>query len=920
MEAGETLQALVQSFESLGNKPCIVAFQRKKKTTWSYAQVAETVQQLASGLVQAGVRPGDYVTLLAKNSPEWLLACLAIIRAGAAVSPLDTQMPVHTLQQVLHDNQSRFIFTTTDYLNRLESLELAQELRPILLDVGSDDSRGWQALRSTATQPLPTVTPADPAALFYTSGTTGTPKGVPLSHRNLAFQLETVVATRLLTDQDRVLMPLPMYHVYPFTVGLFAPLAFRAALVLSSSIAGSHILYAVKEGQATLIIGVPRLYRALYTGIESQVQARGPFAVQLFQRMLSLSIWLRKRLNVQVGKQLFGTVHKQFGEHLRILTSGGSALDPELAWKLEGLGWTMAIGYGLTETSPLLTMNLPDGTVPNLASVGKPLPGVEMRIDTTVRSPEDDSDGAAPAPAAAPDGTPQQGEIVVRSPSVFAGYRNLPDQTAEVFTEDGWFRTGDLGFLDERGHLTISGRASTLIVTEGGKNIQPEPVEEVYQQNQFIKEIGILQHNDRLVALIVPDMDEVTRWRNGDIEWAIREALSKQRQQLASYQRITGHAITHEPLPRTNLGKIRRHVLTERYTQALQGISTGEQASVGPIAIEDMTEQDRTLLDNTNARQVWELVGRRWPDRQLTPDTSPRDLGIDSLGWINLNVEISQQTGIELGEEMTRQIDTIRDLLRAIANAEPAGPATQKLNLEQPEQLLNDEQRQWLHPKGAALDVVSVAVYSLNHALMRSMFRVEAHGLENLPQRGAFVLAPNHASFLDPFVISAALPYSRLREIYWAGSIDLFFTNRFTRLFSRIGQVLPVAGAGTINVQASLGFAASTLNRKRALVWFPEGRLSPNGAIMPFRQGLGIVLHAYPVPVVPVYLDGTFAAMPRTSMLPRPHPVRVTFGVPCDPRQLAEEGEGDYPHARIVHALRERMLQLINHHERISGS
>ncbi|NJP04903.1 MAG: AMP-binding protein [Chloroflexaceae bacterium] len=631
--------------------------------------------------------------------------------------PLDTQIPRDSLAQVLRDSETRFIFTTTNYLKRIEQLAPEGSVHITLLDVADDDERGWRALLSSNTVAFPTVQPDDTVVMFYTSGTTGVPKGVPLSHQNLTIQIKAVFASRLLQENEIILMPLPMYHVYPFSIGILTPLAFGACVVLPQSLTGRHLLEAMQQAQPTIMVAVPRLYRALYNRIETQVQARGALSTAIFRRSLQMSIWLRRSMGVRVGKLLFKPIHETFGKNMHLLASGGSALDPELAWKLEGIGFRVGIGYGLTETAPLLTLNLPDvgtmptfkpGSVPRFASVGVPLSNVDIRIDTNT-SNEDGEE----SPSEHPEG---QGEILARGPGVFGGYRNLPEQTAKAFTEDGWFRTGDLGYIDGDGFVYVTGRASTLIVTEGGKNVQPEPVEEVYQASQFISEIGVLQHDNRLVGLIVPDMEEVTRWRNGDIERAIRDGVRAQSKELPTYQRIADYAITMEPLPKTNLGKIRRHLLRERYVQALKGETIATTAT-GPIALEDMTERDRELLQNPQALHVWELLARRYEDRRLTPDTSPQlELGIDSLSWLNLTVEIQEQTGVELTEEAANRISTVRDLLREVAQGRPdqdrSSESIQEL-LAHPEDILTPEQQQWFRPIGPILRVLAVLLFTI---------------------------------------------------------------------------------------------------------------------------------------------------------------------------------------------------------------
>jgi long-chain acyl-CoA synthetase len=874
--------------------------------------VADQVQRLARGLVGAGVGRGAHVALLASNRPEWVVVCLAVLKAGATIMPLDTQIANEALEHVLRDSEARYIFTTTSYLNRLKRMELDVELRPILLDVEPDDERGWRALLNDTTQELPTVEPEEQATLFYTSGTTGLPKGVPLTHQNLVFQLQSVHQTPLVSERDRVIQPLPFFHVYPFTIGLLIPLSYGMPIVMPHSLARSHLAQAISEGKPTVMIGVPRLYRALYSGIESQFESRGKLANTWFQSTLKLCTWLRTTSGMRAGKVLLSPIHQRFGKQFRMVASGGSALDPELATKLDAIGWQVAIGYGLTETSPLLTIKMPDP--PKLASVGPAIPGVDIRIDPDYQR-EGDGEDIPPPPEEGK--TQQEGEILVRGPSVFTGYRNMPEQSEKVITSDGWFRTGDLGYFDADNYLHISGRASTLIVTEGGKNVQPEPVEDTYQLHPFIKEIGILQHDNRLAALVVPEMDEVNRQRNGDVEGAIREAMREQSRQVASYQRVADYATTPETLPRTNLGKIRRHKLAELYDLAKQGITPTTEATTGPIPIEDMSESDRGLLEHPAARQVWDWLANRYDDRRLTPDTNPQmDLGIDSLSWLNLVMDIRERTGVELGDEALKRINTVRDLLQEVTNAsEQGGGASLGEVIESPEQVISAEKQQWLKPRSPFMEGVGVVVFFLLKLLFRLLFRLRVHGLDNLPKEGAFVLTPNHTSYFDAPSVAAALDYAQIRRIYWAGSVDVMFAHPIMRFISRMSQTMPVAGEATGTGLASLAFAAITVKRNHSLVWFPEGRISTSGDMLPFRQGIGIVLEHYQVPVVPVYIQGTSEALPEGRTLPRLKPITITFGKACDPSELAQQGSGDSAPARIANALHERVLHLRSQQE-----
>jgi long-chain acyl-CoA synthetase len=895
----DTLQSLVAGLSAHGERSALVVMHAEGAERWSYGRLSDEVARLARGLAASGVGPGAAVALLSKNRPEWLVACLAIFAAGAAVVPIDSQIGADALAHILRDSNARLIFTTTEYLNRIQRASLERPPRPVLLDVAADDARGWQALKAEHGPALPSVTPDDQAALFYTSGTTGVPKGVPLTHRNLSFELSALLDSGLVGPSDSALAPLPFYHVYPFAT-MLVPLALGSYLVLPAGMTGPQLVRALKEGRPTVLIGVPRLYRALYTGIAGQARGGGKLAAAYFNRGLRLSIWLRRRTGLQLGRTILRPIHQRIGGSLRLMASGGSALDPDIAEKLDGMGWELAIGYGLTETSPLLTINPPNSG--KLASAGAALPGVELRVAPLAESSEQSNGAAPPDPNA-----PQEGEIQARGPNVFAGYRNLPEATAAAFTPDGWFRTGDLGHFDRDGFLYVTGRANTLIVTESGKKIQPDPLEEIYTHHPLLQEVGVLKAENQLAAVIVPNMEEVNRRANGNVAVGVREALAEVLPTLPSHQRVTDYVISLDQLPKTNLGKIRRHQLRELYAQLKQGnVATG--TSTGPVAIEDMSEQDQALLEQEPARQAWELFAERYHDRPLTPDTSPAlDLGIDSLAWLNLTLEISQRTGVELNDEAIARISTVRDLLREVS-AEPA-EAPQVSALEHPETALTPEELSWLRPQGWLMRQLNLLLMLLNHRLMRWCFSLQTRGVENVPRAGQLVFTPNHQSFLDVAVIAASLPYSVLRRTYWAGSSDTVFVNPIWRLFSRITRTVPIArysGTG----QKSLAMGAAVLKGGANLVWFPEGKLSISRELLPFRQGLGMVLEQYPATLVPVLVEGTPDALPPDNSRLRFKPCRVTFGKPVTPAELIAEGEGATDAARMMDALHGRVAAL----------
>lgn len=769
--------------------------------------------------------------------------------------------------------------------------------KSILLDTDSSDPRSWRHLLAEDAVAFSPARPDDPAALFYTSGTTGSAKGVPLTHRNLTSQIETIAEMRLLTGEDRLLLPLPLHHVYPFAIGMLLPLALGLPIVMPQALTGSQVLRAIHDGGATAVVGVPRLYDALCSGLDTRVKSGPRIFAMLFRMSLGLSMFLRRRFGLRTGKLLLRPVHREFGSQLRIMASGGAPLDPELALKLEALGWQVAIGYGLTETSPLLTLNPPGAA--KIGAVGRPLPGVEIRIESKAISGEETGEMRHTEKSAE-----KIGEVLARGPNVFAGYRNLPERTAGAFTADGWFRTGDLGFLDDDNYLHIAGRLSSLIVTEGGEKVQPDDVEDAYLENPVISEIGVLKKDGKLVAVIVPKLGRIGVGEAVAVEQAIRDAVRAVSAGLPSYQRIADFAVTREPLARTRMGKIRRHLLPECYEMAKAMRRGGVKATT--MTLEEMSDEDCATLNDPAAKQCWDLLASRYYDKRLTPDSSTQlDLGIDSMEWLNLTLEIRQRAGVDLSEQAIGRIETVRDLLHEVSEA---GVAEFKSSwLEEPDASLSAKQHRWLRPHGPVMRATTATLYALDCAAVRTLFGLRVKGLEHVPEGQPFVLIPNHLSYLDPPVLAAAIGYRRFRETYWGGWTGVMTTNPFNRLLSRIGQVIPVDPDRALI--SSLAFGAAVLKNGKNLVWFPEGGLSRNGRLQPFRPGIGVLLERYPTLAVPVAIDGTDRALPPDTFFPRPTPVTVEFGQPlrvCD----MEKGKGDRLPERIANSLREHVSRL----------
>jgi long-chain acyl-CoA synthetase len=892
----ETIQGLIHSLARHEEKPAIIAFQEDGLATWTYKDFFATVSSLSSGLAKTITGEERTIALCAGNSPQWIMTALAVMYAGGVLLPVDRQAEDETLRHILNDSNAGILFTSRNQAKKIRQLELRHPPRIYHLD-SEDNEQSWRSVMTRESWHPSAADPGDRAALFYTSGTTGPPKGVPLSHANLACQPEAIREARLITHDDRVLLPLPLHHVYPFVIGLLTPLALGLPVILPASLTGREVIRAIDDGKASIIIGVPRLYRTLYNGIRSKITARGRTVSIPFASLLFLSRFLRRHFGMLPGKYLFPFIHEQFGPTLRVLASGGSALDARLAENLEGLGWEVAIGYGLTETSPLLTINPPGSG--KLQSVGKPVKGVEIRIAGDTYPLE--------STRAKKREECQIGEVLVRGPNVFTGYHQLEKETEKAFTENGWFRTGDLGCLDNEGFLSLHGRIKTLIITESGKNLQPDEIEEAYARHPVISEIGVFFHNGRLTGIIVPDIKKIPL--DGDIKDIIRDAVSEQSGKLPSHKSLEEYVISREALPRTLLGKIRRHLLEKSYAAA-KAVEQGDREETGAMPISEMSDHDQALLADKNTEKIWKWLEQRYTDRRLTPDASLRfDLGIDSLEWLNISLEVQQQTGVELTEETIGNIDTIRDLLEKVSSQpQSAKSLDPERPIRDPESVLDGDQKRWLEPLGPISAKLNLVVYHINRILMRSCFGLQVIGRENLPEGKPCLITPNHLSALDPLVVAAALPYSLMRRTFFAGWTGIAFRNVFFRFFSRLARAVPVDSRYAVS--STLAFASAVLGRGSNLIWFPEGRRSRDGDLQEFKPGITLLLAHHDVPVVPIYISGTFDALPIGKKLPRFRKVTVAIGRPVTGEMLQQSETGDTSHQRILHGLRGKIAGL----------
>ena len=873
MTASWNVGGLLRGLTARGQHPAIISFRPEGSETWDSAKVADKALRLARGLRDAGIGEGERVALWAPNSPVWIVAALAILTAGGVVVPIDDLADAGQLDAALISSAARLIFTTAGHLEVCG--DILRPVRVILVDeneCGGRPATGWLSLLSERTADLPRPAPETAALLSWTSGTTGSPKAFLLTHRNIATNIEALQKLGIVGPDDRALLPLPLHHAYPFIIGMLTTLTIGIAIVLPGGATGPLLMRAVHEADVTTIIGVPRLYDALWTAIETRVTSRGRVPRLVWRVLLATASIAQRSIGLRLGRLLFAPIRHQVAARLRLLVSGGARLERETEEPLEALGWTVLSGYGLAETASLFTGNRPGAR--RLGSAGLPLDG-EVRV-------------------ANPDAE-RIGDIELRGSSITEGYLDDPDANRAAFTPDGWYRTGDLGFVDRDGFLFVTGRTKEVLVLSGGKKVAPEDLERAYGSAPEIAEMAVLDDKGTLVALVRPDRDKLHDRGATNLRDGIRVILAEKAQGLPSWQRLSGFALTDQPLPRTRLGKYRRFLLPALYTEALAGGARRAAHTLAP--------QDAALLRDQTAEAVWAFLHERYPDQALDLDVDlALDLNLDSFGWMEISIAFEDRLHIHLSETDIAGIRTIRDLLRLAIERRGGAYA---LPCEEPAMATDFER--WLAPTGGLLTPLAMALYALNWLVMRALFQLRAMGVKELPAAGAFVITSNHVSDLDGLVIAAALPWSRFRRLYWAGDAVRMFSNPLNRVFCRAVHVFPVDAKFP---GATLESARRVLQAGHVQVWFPEAWRSPDGRLQRFLPGIGQLLLGSGASAVPTYIAGAFDALPRGRRIPKLRRITVAFGSAEPVEVLRGGGTGRTDEERISTALRDRVAAL----------
>ncbi len=544
-----------------------VAYRMKKDDVyreWTYEDVGRLVNNLSLSLSLLQVKKGDRVALLSENRPEWPISYLAIASLGAVVVPLDALLQARDLLNLIKNSGSKVIILSQKFLDLLDdNLDEAKDLK-IIVSMDAKEDKGkilsFDKLTTGKKDKIESkVEPNDLLAILYTSGTTGVSKGVMLTHGNVMSNVVTVSFLIDIGTTDNLLSVLPLHHTFETTAGFLVPFLNGAAVTYAESLKSYNLLKNMQETKVTLMAGVPLLYQLFFDGILREVEEKGKLAEVLFKLLFFISAAVKKLTTINIGRVLFSMVHKKLGGSIKFWVTGGAAIDPKVIKGFDLMGITILQGYGLTESSPILTCCTLENN--RIGSVGRPIPGVEVKINKPNKQ--------------------GYGEIIARGPNIMQGYYKMPDKTKEVL-KGGWLYTGDIGYMDKNRYVYITGRIKDIIVTGSGLNVYPEEIEIELNRSPFIKEPCVLSRKikagarkgmEEVFALIYPDLEYLANYGSSKklavdqnfIRSKIRAEIKKVNDKLPEYKRIAGFELRSEEFPKTSTRKIKRFVVKKEY-------------------------------------------------------------------------------------------------------------------------------------------------------------------------------------------------------------------------------------------------------------------------------------------------------------------------------------------------------------------
>jgi len=791
----------------------------------SYAKVLKNVSFFST---KYSIDEDDRVAVISESRPEWVYAFYSVWDNNGIAVPLDYMLPEDELSFMLADFKPKVIFTSKNQEAKVrgvvEDLKLTLEIL-VLDELATDlEEESGQFLG----QPIDVNDYSKVAVMIYTSGTTGSPKAVQLTFNNFIAQLGFLVRDQYKPTKadyflvsDTTLTILPLHHILPLVGTIVAPLFYGCRVVMLSEITPENMFANMKKYKVTLLFGVPRLYEMFHAGILNKMKGN-KVAMTLLKVARSIN-------NLAFSRVVFKKVHEAFGSNMRYWCCGGAAFDTNILKDLYALGFQVLEGFGMSETSPMVTANRVDKY--KFGSAGLPVSGVDIKIENE--------------------------ELLVKGTNVMKGYYNREKETQNAFTKDGWLHTGDKARIDKDGWLFITGRIKDIIVLPNGKNINPVEIEQkILAKFPLVKELGIIEQNSKLHAIIFPDFAYASKNHITNLKETIKwEVIDKYNLKAANYKKVFQFEIVDKELPKTRIGKLKRFALKELLLSANE---------IKPEVDAPDIPEYQVIHDF-----ISELT-----DQPIHPDAHIElDLGMDSLDKLELQEKIERTFGLSLKNSEIANYQKVQDLAKYISNIKTK---------------FQEESVKWGEILKKKLDnfqiprynkIVSL-IFSACRPLIKFYFKIDPKGLDKIPTNVPVIFVPNHQSGLDGVILTTLLK-KQIREKTYYLAKDKNFKAFWMKFIAKHGNIL------LMNINADLKHSlqklASLLKRDKNVVIFPEGARSRDGKIGNFKKTFAILSKELNVPIIPVVIDGSFYSMSIGSKFPKPVNIKVEFLDPIYP-------------------------------------
>ncbi len=856
---------LVEAAARYKNRPALSYLDGDDVLDVTYQELLDRARAVALRLDRAGVKPGDRVVLSGANHPSWGVAAFGVFLARAVLVPLDPQnLDADAVALIV--NKARPVCAVVDVgvRKRLEGV-LPQPVLDLALTTAEGPGVAPGGDEPPPDAALMGIRGDDVASILFTSGTTGEPKGVQLTHRNFCALLASLQAIFPVGRGDRMLSVLPLHHTFEFSCGLLMPLASGARIYTPDALTGERVLFALKKGKITALVGIPALWQLLERRITKQAAERGEVVKGVVDALLAANRAFGKRTGLSFGRIALKPIHDQLGGHLKTLISGGSALPPAVHDMFQGLGLPLAEGYGLTEAAPVLTvaegaLGAPAGTV------GRAIPGVELKIV--------DADAHTGV-----------GEVWARAQNVMKGYFENDDATA-VTLVDGWLKTGDLGFIDGAGRLHLVGRSKDVVVTATGENVYLDDIEKKLEplskdDGTQVAELTLLgvadpRGGERLaLAYVLTEAALASSTGAADALKRVQQGVLK----LPAYARPSVIERVDGPLPLTATRKVKRKevrgVLEE--TLARRAEAGGGDGAAPLQAVRAAV----AVVAGVDAKKI---AGGTRP---------AADLGFDSLMWTELGASLEKIAGGALDPEALVACETVADV-EALVRAPRRGTSGATAEGEALE-----EGRAAVDKPGARVGWRDVALAALKPAgrraiafgqreLYDSVFHAAVTGRAFVPSNRNSIVIANHTSHLDTGLVKYALgAYGKdLRPL---AAKDYFFEGAAPKVafFQHFTNLVPIdreTGSGLAFEQAR-----AVVEGGHVVLIFPEGTRREDGTLGGFKPLVARLSLLTGVDVLPIWMKGNHQALPRDALLPdlRHRELEAHIGPPLEARQLA---------------------------------